>query len=322
VKKILVTMPLKGTGMDDLKRSFKVTHPEEGRYTRKELLDIISEFDGILAAGHGMDAELIRAAKKLKIISVYGAGYDSIDVEEATRHNILVANAPESVREATAEIAFGLMLSVMRVISKRDRWLRENPGSSWGMLTNEGLSLFGKTLGIIGLGSIGKAVARRGQAFGMKIYYYNRNQLSQEMERELDVCYLPLDELLKSSDVISINTPLTSETRKLIGERELSLMKSSAYLINTARGGVVDEEALIRYLEQGRIAGAGLDVFEKEPYIPEALLKLDNVVLTPHIGTATNEVREQMTNEACQNIMDFFAGKLPASAINPQVVQK
>ena len=319
MKKILVTMPLTGPGMDALKSSFQVTHPEEGRYTRDQLLSMIPEFDGILAAGNGMDAEIIRAAKNLKVISVYGAGYDSIDVDEASRHNILVANAPESVTESTAELAFGLMVSLMRNIPIRDRWLRRNPGSSWGMMMNEGQSLFGKTLGIVGLGRIGKAVARRGQAFGMKVYYFNRNQLSREMEKELNVSYLPLDELLKVSDVISLNTPLTPETRQLIGARELSLMKESAFFINTARGEVVDEQALIRHLEQGKLAGAGLDVFEKEPYIPEALLKMDNVVLTPHIGTATHEVRIQMTTEACENIIDFFEGRMPASTINPQV---
>lgn len=321
MKRILVTMPLKGTGMDALKDTFEVTHPKEGRYTREEILNIIPEFDGILAAGFGMDAETIRAAKNLKIISVYGAGYDRIDVEEASRQNILVANAPESVTEATAEMAFGLMISLMRNITMRDRWLRQNPGSSWGMLMDEGQNLYGKSLGIIGLGRIGKALARRGQAFGMSIYYHNRNRLDREMEWELGVNYLPLEELLKSSDVISLNTPLTPKTQGLLGEKELSLMKPTAYLINTARGEVVDEKALIMHLEQGKIAGAGLDVYEREPYVPEALLKLDNVVLTPHIGTATYGVRDEMTKEACQNILDFFSGKMPTSTINPKVFQ-
>lgn len=318
MKKILVTLPLSGSGIDDLKEVFEVVQPQEGRYTRAELLSILPECHGILAT-MGVDAEMIQAAKNLKIISVYGAGYNSIDMEEATRHNILVANAPESVTEATAEITFGLMVDVMRNISSRDRWLRQNPNSNWGMLMNEGHNLFRKTLGIVGLGRIGKAVARRGQAFGMKVFYFNRNPLTHEMEEELGVRYLSLDELLKTSDVVSLNTPLTSQTRKMIGEEQLNLMKDSAFLINTARGEVVDEEALIRHLEQGKLAGAGLDVFEKEPHIPEALLKLDNVVLTPHIGTATNEVRDQMTKEASQNIIDFFQGRMPNSTINPQV---
>lgn len=322
MEKILVTSPLTGPGMDALRNSFQVTYPEKGRYSRDELLSIIPEFDGILVTSHRMDAQMIKAAKNLKIISVYGAGYDNVDIDEASRHNILVANAPESVTESTAELAFGLMIDVMRRISAKDRWLRNNPGERWGMMMNEGQNLFGKTLGIIGLGRIGKAVARRALAFGMKVVYYNRNQLSQELEKELQVKYLPLDELLKTADVVSLNTPLTPGTRHLIGERELNLMKESTYLINTARGEVVDEQALIRHLEQGKLAGAGLDVFEKEPHIPEALLKLENVVLTPHIGTATHRVRVAMTSEACQNIIDFFQGKMPASTINPQVFNK
>ncbi|NMA95474.1 MAG: dihydrofolate reductase [Clostridiales bacterium] len=316
MEKILVTAHLKGRGMDELKKRFNVTYPKEGRFTKEELLDIIAEYDGILMAGPGMDAKLMSAAKNLKIISVYGAGYDNIDIKEASRRGILVANAPESVREATAEINFGLMIDVMRAITKRDRWLRQSPGTSWGSLPYEGRSLYGKTLGIIGLGSIGKAVARRGLAFGMSIKYYNRNRLSREVENELRAEYLPMDELLKASDVISINTPLTAKTHGLIGKRELGLMKESAYLINTSRGKVVDETALIKALQQGEIAGAGLDVFEREPYVPEALLELENVVLTPHIGTATDEVREQMANEACQNILDFFSGITPKSAVN------
>lgn len=322
MKKILVTSSLTGPGMDALKNTFQVTYPDKGRYSRDELLSIIPEFDGILLTGYRMDAQMIRAAKNLKIISVYGAGYDNVDVDEASRHNILVANAPESVTESTAELAFGLMIDVMRRISMKDRWLRNNPGEKWGMMMNEGQNLFGKTLGIIGLGRIGKAVARRALAFGMKVVYYNRNPLSQELEKELKVKYLPLDELLRTADVVSINTPLTPQTRHLIGERELNLMKESAYLINTSRGEVVDEQALIRHLQQGKLAGAGLDVFEREPYIPEALLKLENVVLTPHIGTATYQVRVAMTNEASQNIIDFFQGKMPASTINPQVFNK
>ena len=322
MKKILVTSALTGPGMDALKKAFQVTHPEKGGYTRDEVLSIIQDFDGILLTGHRMDAEMISAAKNLKIISVYGAGYDNVDVDEASRNNRLVANAPESVTESTAELAFGLMVDVMRNISLNDRWLRNNPGSKWGMKMNQGQNLFGKTLGIIGLGRIGKAVARRALAFGMKVVYYNRTPLSQEMEEKLQVKYLPLDELLKTSDVVSLNTPLTPKTRHLIGERELNLMKESAYLINTARGEVVDEQTLIQHLEQGKLAGAGLDVFEREPYIPEALLKMDNVVLTPHIGTATHEVRLVMTIEASQNIIDFFQGKMPASTINPEVFKK
>ena len=190
MKKVLVTMPLTGQGMDALKGRFNVTHPDKGRYTRDELLEIIHEFDGILATGIGMDAELIRAAGNLKIISVYGAGYDSIDVDEASRQNILVANAPESVTESTAELAFGLMLATARNIAARDRWLRNNPGSRWGMMMNEGQSLYGKTLGIVGLGRIGKAVARRGLAIEEYSISIGIGWTGEE-EKALGVDYLP-----------------------------------------------------------------------------------------------------------------------------------
>ncbi len=185
----------------------------------------------------------------------------------------------------------------------------------------EGQNLIGKTLGIVGLGRIGKAVAKRALVFGIQVVYYKRHPLSGQEEKGLGVSYLPLDDLLKTADVVSLNLPLTKESRHLIGQRELNLMKSSAFLINTARGGIIDEGALVRHLQMGKIAGAGLDVFENEPKIPNALLKLDNVVLTPHIGTATPEIRVQVSNEACKNIIDFFDGKIPVSVVNPEVIK-
>lgn len=320
MEKILVTSPLTGPGMDALRNSFQVTYPEKGRYSRDELLSIIPEFDGILVTSHRMDAQMIKAAKNLKIISVYGAGYDNVDIDEASRHNILVANAPESVTESTAELAFGLMLAVMRRIAECDRKLRCDKNFRWSMMTNLGTNLYGKTLGIIGMGRIGRAVARRAKAFGMDIYYHNRRRLDESIEKELGASYYTLDELLEKSDVVSLNVPLTEETYHLIGKKQLDRMKPSAFIINTSRGAVIDEKVLVKYLQEGRIAGAGLDVFEHEPKIPQELLKLDRVVLTPHIGTSTLEARTHMAEVASRNIVDYFEGRELRYIVNPEVL--
>jgi glyoxylate reductase len=210
----------------------------------------------------------------------------------------------------------------MRRISESDRLLRRNDGLSWSMMNSLGRVLYGKELGIVGMGRIGRAVAKRASAFGMRVSYYNRKRLDPIIEMELGVAYKRLDDLLKAADVVSIHTPLTKETRHLIGDRELSLMKQSAYIINTARGAVIDEKALVNRLMKGKLAGAGLDVYEEEPVISPELLKMSNVVLTPHIGTDTIETCLHMTRESAQNIIDFFSGRHPFHAINPQVFRE
>ena len=276
----------------------------------------------MIAAGINVDEEIMDAAPELKIISVYGAGYDNVDTKAATARGIVVTNIPDVVTDSTAEITLGLMLSVMRRISELDRRLRQDRGFRWSMMTYMGRDLFGKELGIIGMGRIGKAVAKRAAAFGMRISYYTRKRLDPVIEMELEASYKRMDELLQTADVISIHTPLTEETRHLIGYRELSMMKPGAYLINTSRGPVVDEKALVKCLSEGRIAGAGLDVFENEPKISPELLKMDNVVLTPHIGTDTVETRINMNREAARNIIDFFSGRQPFHVVNPEVLDK
>jgi glyoxylate reductase len=320
-KKILVTYPLPEEGLQCLANDFEVTIHREGSMSRESLLPIIADYDGILAAGIHMDAGLIRAADRLRIISVYGAGFDAIDIQAATEKGIVVANIPDAVTDATAEVAMGLMLSVMRRISECDRALRHGDASRWGMMKNMGHVLYGKELGIIGMGRIGRAVAKRASAFAMPVSYYNRKRLDPVIEMELGAVYKRLDDLLKSSDVITIHTPLTQETHHLIGERELSLMKPTAYLINTSRGPVVEEKALAAKLQQGRLAGAGLDVYEREPVISPELLKMDNVVLTPHIGTDTIETRIHMAWECARNILNFFNGRPPFHVVNSGICQ-
>jgi glyoxylate reductase len=321
-KKILVTYPLPMEGLQAIREKFDVIRYEKDTMPKSELLNSIRNCEGILAAGVKIDAEVMDAGPKLEIISVFGSGYDNIDIKAATERGILVTNIPDVVTDSTAELTMGLMIDVMRRISESDRLLRRNDGLSWSMMNSLGRVLYGKELGIVGMGRIGRAVAKRASAFGMRVSYYNRKRLDPIIEMELGVAYKRLDDLLKAADVVSIHTPLTKETRHLIGDRELSLMKQSAYIINTARGAVIDEKALVNRLMKGKLAGAGLDVYEEEPVISPELLKMSNVVLTPHIGTDTIETCLHMTRESAQNIIDFFSGRHPFHAINPQVFRE
>ncbi|GAG26872.1 unnamed protein product, partial [marine sediment metagenome] len=238
----------------------------------------------------------------------------------ATKKKIVVTNTPDVVTEPTAEIAFGLILSLMRKISECNNKLRSEKDFQWGIMKNLGRTLNGKTLGIIGMGKIGRAVTHKAVAFGMKIIYYDLNPLSPELEKNLSVVYFSLTDLLKNSDVISIHTPLTDQTFHLLGKKEFEMMKPTAYLINTARGPVIDENILVEFLKTKKIAGAGLDVFENEPTISKDLLAMDQVVLTPHIGTGTIETRIEMAKAASRNIIDFFEGKIPKYVVNKEVL--
>ncbi|HPT78010.1 MAG TPA: NAD(P)-dependent oxidoreductase [Candidatus Atribacteria bacterium] len=319
-KKVLVAYSLPEEDLCDLREEFDVTRWQRGAMPYDEVLAAIPEYDGVLAAGIRVDREIISRAGKLKAICVYGAGYDNVDIKAATEHGIVVANIPDTVTESTAELAIGLMLAVMRRITECDRKLRQEAKSAWGMYRNMGYNLYGKELGIIGMGRIGKATARRAAALGMRISYYNRRRLEPADEAQLGAAYKPLDELLETADVVSIHTPLSDETYHLIGERELSLMKPEAFIINTSRGAVIDEKALAARLCDGALAGAGLDVFEWEPRITPELLTFDNVVLTPHIGTNTHETRSLMNREACRALIDLLDGRRTANVINPEVL--
>jgi glyoxylate reductase len=221
------------------------------------------------------------------------------------------------VTEPTAELTFGLILSVMRRISENDRKLRMQPPLEWGIMKNLGNTLSGKMLGIIGMGKIGRSVARRALAFGMRICYNNRNKLDAVIEKEYKATWVSLPKLLEDSDVISVHTPFTDKTRHLIGENEFNQMKNGAFVINTARGPVIDEIAMVKALETGKLGGAGLDVFENEPEISPELLQMDNVVLIPHIGTGTTETRINIGIVASQNIVNFFEGRTPEFVVNP-----
>ena len=291
--------------------------PKWQTFPREEMLSLLADTDAILACG-AVTGEMIDAAPKLKIISNYGAGYEKIDVAAATKRGIPVTNCPDSTAIPTAEIAIGLILSCARRIGELDRKMRVVPPEElFGMGRYMGMSLWGKTLGIIGMGHIGSCVAAFGRLIGMQVVYYNRRQLPEDKEQGAQ--YLPLEELLKASDIISIHCPLTDETQGMISASRLALMKSTAILVNTARAAIVDYDALTVMLKEGKLLSAGLDVFPKEPHVPAELIALDQVVLTPHIGTNTREARFSMAKDACLRILNALDGKRPPNVVNPEI---
>lgn len=249
--------------------------------------------------------EMIMSAPHLKLITNFGVGFNNIDLEACRERGIRVTNTPQPVIEPTAELAFALMHDVARRTAEFDRKLREGKAEPFGVMNNLSHSLYGKTLGIIGMGRIGRALARRAVASGMRIVYHNRRPLGDEAMRLLgyDASFVSKDELLRTADFVSLNLPYTPAVKHLIGATELRMMKPTAYLINTARGAHVDEEALVKALKEGEIAGAAMDVYEHEPQIHPELLTLDNVVLSPHTGTGTWEGRIAMCENVCDNIL-------------------
>lgn len=310
--KILVTYNLPRTPFNNLPADWELTFPQNEEMPREEIIRLLPEYDVLLTIFHShspVDREIIDAGKHLRLISNYGVGYNNIDTAYAREKGIAVTNTPRSVCNPTAELAMALMLALARRVAECDRRIRTEKESLWGTMKNLGASLENKTLGIVGMGNIGKNVARKAEAFGMRVIYYNRRTEVSGYRR------VPLDTLLQEADFVSLHTPLTTETRHLIGARELSLMKPTAMLINTARGAVIDETALADALRQKRIAGAALDVFENEPHVTELLYRLDNVVLTPHIGTGTIDTRIAMAEEALANIRNFFQGT-PTNVVN------
>lgn len=317
MKKVLVTYDIPKQGLEVLEeKGYQVDFPKTVSFTKEELIEKLPDYDALLSVFvKEVDEEIIQAGKNLKIISNYGVGYNNIDIEAAKKRNIAVTNTPDSVCEPTAELAFGLLLGTMRNISGANLGLRHDAKFKWGIMENLGNTLVGKQLGIIGMGNIGRAIARRAIASGMQIVYHNRTRLDKEIEAQYGAKYLPLEELLRTSDAISLNVPLTDATHHLLSKDSFAMMKNSAFIVNTARGQVIDQGALIEALQSKQIAGAGLDVFEDEPHIPEALLEMPNVTLTPHTGSATFEDRILTGKEAAENILNFFEGN-PKNIVN------
>ena len=306
--KVLISHGLYPESFCGFPEDFQVIKPESGSFTYEELLEKIEDVDAFIPMFDlKVPAELIKAGKNLKIISNVGVGFNNIDIKTAAEHNTIVCNTPTPVTEPTAELAMTLIGAVARGIVLSDKNIR-NSSVKWGVLENIGRGIYGKTLGIVGMGRIGQATARRAVASGMKVVYYSRHRVSEDIENLYGAEYRSLDELLSKADFISLHTPLTDETHHLINAQNLELCKPTAFIINTARGAVIDEKALVEALKSGKIAGAALDVYENEPTVSAELLELDNVVLVPHIGTATREARNEMATEATQNVISFFKG--------------
>jgi len=298
-------------------------NPDASRVlTRQALLAAVRQCDVLFCLLHDrIDAGVISANPNLRLIASQSITPSNIDVEAASARHIPVTVVPALTADTAADLAFGLMLAVARRIVEGDRLVRAGkfPGAQSSHLL--GPLVWGKTIGLIGGGGmIGKAVARRAGGFNMRVLYWDPQRQPEREEREIGLIFTPFESLLREADFVSLHTPLNPGTRHQIGAREIKMMKSTAYLINTARGPIVDETALIRALSKRQIAGAGLDVFEHEPKVSKDLRRLSNVVLTPHLGSAVGEVREQMANLVVDNILAFLAGKTPPNCVNPQVL--
>jgi len=285
--------------------------------TREELLRRVAGADAIVSLlTERVDAELLDAAgPQLKVVANVAVGYDNIDVPACTERGVVATNTPGVLTEATADIAFGLILMATRRLGEGERLIRSGQAWKWGMFFLLGSSLQGKTLGVVGMGGIGQATARRAKAFGMDIVYQSRSEIDPQIAAELDARRVDLDELLTMSDVVSLHCPYGPATHHLIGTGQLAAMKNSAFLVNTARGPIVDEDALASALREGAIAGAGLDVYEQEPRVHPGLLELDNVALLPHLGSATVETRTAMAMLAADNTLAVLSGEQPPAPI-------
>ncbi|MDR0766027.1 MAG: dihydrofolate reductase [Odoribacteraceae bacterium] len=308
--KILVTSRIPVESFSALSDEHAYTLPEREHFTDAELFRLIGDHDALIPIfTRPLSRALVEAGRRLRIISNFGVGYNNIDVVHARALGITVCNTPRSVCFPTAEMTIALMLGIARRVAECDRRLRVERESMWGTMRNLGVTLEGRVLGIIGMGNIGQTVARLAAAFCMEVIYHNRATRVEGYER------VELDDLLRRADFVSIHAPLTAATRCMIGERELALMKPTAFLVNTARGAIVHEEALAACLARRGIAGAALDVFEDEPRVTELLYGLDNVVLSPHNATGTVDTRVATGREAVANILNFHAGQ-PTNVVN------
>ena len=323
--RIFITQPVARSAIERLRQVASVkVNPDSSRIiSKKALLAGVRKSDIVFSLLHDkIDRDVLAANPKLTAVASQSITPDNIDVAEATRRKIPITVVPPIVAEAAADLTFGLMLTVARRMVEADHLVHRGrfPGSQSSHLI--GAAVYGKTIGLIGGGGrIGTRVARRAKGFDMRTLYWSPRRKPESLEQDFDMIYVPLDQLLRESDFVSVHSPLTPATRHQIGARELALMKPTAFLINSARGAIIDEAALTRALKKRQIAGAGLDVFEHEPKVTPALLKMPNVVTTPHLGSAVLDVREQMANVVVDNILALLGGKMPPNCINPEVLR-
>ena len=322
--RVLVTNRIPAAVLQHLESDLEIDyHTEQNALSRDQLLDRVRDKHGLLCVvTDTIDAGIIKAGLQLRVIANIAVGYDNIDIATAKKHGIVVTNTPGVLTESVAELTWGLILNVTRRVVEGDRLIQSGVWKGWALDFMLGMELFGKQLGVVGAGRIGRAVAARASVFGMKVVFAapkgsnditDRSQWTKSLK---DSSVMPLDRLLATSDVVSLHVPMTSDTHHLIDREALVNMKPSAYLINTSRGPVVNEDALVVALREGLIAGAALDVYEREPMVHSGLLGLSNVVLSPHLGSATHETRTAMADLAARNLMEVLSGNLPITPIN------
>lgn len=319
--KVFMTRPLGDEAVEILTARCEVSfNPDDSPLAPPELAHWLREAEGALVAGARLTADVIAQAPNLRAVSNVGVGYDNLDIPALTARRIPATNTVGVVEETTADLAFALLLAVARRVCEGDQYVRQGQWRQWHWNLLWGANVHRKTIGLYGFGQIGQAMARRARGFSMQIRYHSRHRAPEPVERELDAQFADRETLLAESDFLSLHVPLTAETRHLIGASEFARMKPSAFLINTARGPVVDEQALAEALAQHQIAGAALDVFEQEPHVHPSLIGMANVLLAPHVGSATAETRAAMARAAALNLLDLLDGKRPRTLLNPEAL--
>lgn len=317
--KVLITRPIQQSVIDQISQHCDVqVHPVDEPMSPDLLASAMRDVEGVMPAGVRISKEIIDAAPRLRVVSNIAVGYDNIDVEVCNRRHILVTNTSDVLTEATADLAFALLLAAGRRVAEGDRYVRGGHWKQWQWNCLWGTEMHGKTLGLYGFGRIAQATARRARGFSMRILYHARHRASSVIEKEFEAEFVDRETLLRQSDFLSLHVPLTPETRHAIGASELARMKPSAFIINAARGPIIDEEALVQALQASRLAGAGLDVFENEPRVHPALLAMDNVTLSPHVGSATAVTRLRMAMLASENLLAALRGERPPNLVNPE----
>ena len=317
MSKVFVTRKIPDAGLNLLKEKYEVeVFSSEKNPTKEQLIKGAKDADALIPLlSDEIDNEVMEKCSNLKIIANYAVGYDNIDLKAAQKHDIFVSNTPGALTETTADMTWTLLMAAARRVVESDKYVRELKFDSWGPELLLGQKVYGKTIGIIGFGRIGQAVAQRAHGFDMEVLYNKRTPLSKEEESELGARYADLEDLLKQSDFVTINASLNESTYHLIDEKELKMMKDNAVLVNTGRGPIINEKVLAQALANQEIFSAGLDVYENEPEVYPKLLELDNIVLTPHTGSATIDARNKMAKMAAENVIAVLSGKKPKNQV-------
>jgi glyoxylate reductase len=318
--KVFIARPIFQDTVQTLKRETEVrVNPEDRVLSKAELMDNIKEVEGVITlVTDTIDRSVLDAAPRLKVVANFGVGVNNVDLQAATEMGVVVTNTPGVLTETTADLTWALLMAAARRIAEADRFVRSRSFQAWGPQMLLGHDVFGKTLGIIGLGRIGEAVARRARGFGMRILFQDPGR-NEALVEELGIIPASLEDIYRQSDFISLHVPLVASSHHLLNDQAFALMKANCIVVNTSRGPVVDEKALVQALKTGKIAAAALDVFENEPQIEPELLDMDNVVMAPHVGSASYETRSKMSSMTADNLLAVLKGQLPPNLVNTDV---